>query len=167
MAGQRGNEILRPSVLDRLMKRDEHRSESMYFEGIGLRELKESVARDLAWLLNTQMWLPPEVADIDGLEETRNSILSYGIPDLSTFSWTNPQDCRRVAAIVEKAVRTFEPRLLARTVRCEIVPTEDISDFSVSLRIEAMLYVDPIKEHVAFDSVADISGGGIRVESFE
>ena len=72
-----------------------------------------------------------------------------------------------IAAIVEKAIRTFEPRLLPRSVRVEILPTDDISDFSVKLRIEAILYVDPINEHVAFDSTADFDGGGIRIESFE
>lgn len=167
MAKPGESEILRPSVLDRLMKRPEHRSESVYFEGIGIRELKEAVARDLAWLLNTRMWLPLDAAELAGLEQARESVLTYGIGDLSVFSWASPQDCKKIAGMVERAIRIFEPRLLARTVRCEILPGEDSADFSVKLRIEAVLYVEPISEHVTFDSVADLDAGGIRIESFE
>ena len=167
MADSGSSDIIRPSVLDRLMRRPATRSEQMYYEGIGLRELKMSVARDLAWLLNTRMWIPPEADDLKGLDETRNSIITYGIPDLSIFSWASPQDCKQIAAMVETAIRTFEPRLLARSVHCEILPSEDVADFSVKLRIEAVLYVEPIREHVTFDSVADFDGGGIRIETFE
>ncbi len=159
--------ILRPSIIDRLVTRPGERSESSYFDGVTARELKASVARDLAWLLNTRVWAPDDDASFAGLDEARRSITAYGIPDLSSFSWVNPQDCREIAALVEKAIRTFEPRLLPRSVRVEILPSEDISDFSVKLRIEAILYVDPINEHVAFDSTADFDGGGIRIESFE
>ncbi len=167
MSDSGSGEILRPSILDRLMQRPDSKSERMYYEGIGLRELKESVARDLAWLLNTRMWIPPEADELAGLEETRNSVMTYGIPDLSVFSWASPQDCKTIASMVETAIRTFEPRLLSGSVRCEILPSEDVADFSVKLRIEAVLYVDPIREHVTFDSFADFEGGGIRVESFE
>jgi type VI secretion system protein ImpF len=149
------------------MKRDDHASESMYYDGIGIRELKQAVSRDLATLLNTRMWQPEDEGSLAGLEEAQSSMLTYGIPDLSTYSWANPQDCKRIAAMVEKSIRIFEPRLLPRSVRCEIVPTDDTSDFRVKLRIDAVLYVEPIKEHVSFDSVADFESGGIRIESFE
>ncbi len=166
MARADSGKILRPSLIDRLAKTPD-RAEGDFFEGIGIRELKAEVARDLEWLLNTRMWLPPEAKDLDGLDEARHSIVTYGIPDLSVFSWANPQDCKKIAKLVENAIRTFEPRLLSRSVRCEILPTEDVSDFSLKLRIEAILHVDPITEHVAFDSAADFDGGGIRIESFE
>jgi type VI secretion system protein ImpF len=161
------SDILRPSLFDRLMKRHDGASERVYFDGIGVRELKQMVARDLAWLLNTRMWVPDDSDELKNLEEVQSSVITYGIPDLSTFSWVNPQDCKKIAAIVERTIRTFEPRLLGRSVKCEILPTNDLSDFSVKLRIEAILHVDPISEHVAFDSVADFDGGGIQIESFE
>lgn len=167
MASSDSSDVLRPSVIDRLMKREEGKSERVYFEGIGVRDLRESVARDLAWLLNTRIWLPLDSGEYEHLPESRDSVLTYGLPDLSIFSWANPQDCRKIASMVEKTIRTFEPRLVGRTVKCEILPSEDVADFTVRLRIEAILHVDPISEHVTFDSVADIEGGGIQVESFE
>ena len=158
--------VLRPSLIDRFSKRPD-REESAFFEGIGIRDLKAEVARDLEWLLNTRMWLPPEAKDLEGLDEARQSLVTYGIPDLSTFSWANPQDRKKIARLVETAIRTFEPRLLSRSIRCEILPSEEVSDFSLKLRIDAVLHVDPISEHVSFDSAADFEGGGISVESFE
>lgn len=166
MARPGANTILRPSILERLTAPPGSRADSS-LHGIGVRELKQEVARDLEWLLNTRTWLPAEPGSLVGLDEARESLLTYGIPDLSTYSWANPQDCQRIASLVETAIRTFEPRLLARSVHCEIVPNENETDFDLKLRIEAVLHVDPISEHVAFDSSADFDGGGIRIESFE
>ena len=156
------SDVLRPSIVDRLIAPP--RSGGA-FHGISVRELREAVARDLEWLLNTRIWYPWE--NLDRLEEARASILTYGMPELSTFSWSVPEDARTIAGLIEKAVRTFEPRLLPRSVKCEVLPSRDVSDFSLRIRIEAILQVDPISEPVAFDTALDFGGGGLRIESFE
>lgn len=166
MAERGAGEILRPSIIDRLSERPGGRRGGE-FQPIGVRELKQAVARDLEWLLNTRVWLPQGPEELAELPEAQESLLSYGIPDLSIFSWANPSDCQRIAALIEQALRTFEPRLLPSSIRCEIMPSTDASDFSLKVRIEAVLYVEPISEHVTFDTKADFDGGGIRVESFE
>ena len=68
---------------------------------------------------------------------------------------------------IETAIRTFEPRLLPRSIRTEVLPTENVADFKVRIRIEAVLHVDPISEPVVFDTGLDLEGGGLRVERFE
>ena len=127
-------------------------------------ELKRSVARDLEWLLNTRVWTP---WNLDALEEAGRSILNYGLPELSGFSWTSADDATAIRGLVEHAIRVFEPRLVARSIRTEILPSEDISDFRLRIRIEAILQVDPISEPVVFDTGLDLEGGGLRVERFE
>jgi len=166
MADRGAGDILRPSIIDRLSGRSGG-SQGGQFHPIGVRELKQAVARDLEWLLNTRVWLPQTPEELEDLTEGRESLLFYGIPDLSVFSWASPADCQRIAALVEQAIRTFEPRLLARSVRCEILPAADPSDFNLQIRIEAILHVDPISEQVSFDTKADFDGGGIRIENFE
>jgi type VI secretion system protein ImpF len=166
MADRGAGDILRPSIIDRLSGRPGG-SQGGQFQPIGVRELKQAVARDLEWLLNTRVWLPQTPEEIEDLVEGRESLLCYGIPDLSIFSWASPADCQRIAALVEQTIRSFEPRLLPRSVRCEILPAADASDFNLKIRIEAILYVDPISEHVSFDTKADFDGGGIRIETFE
>jgi type VI secretion system protein ImpF len=162
MARDASADVLRPSIVDRLI---EPSRPGGAFHGTGVRELREAVARDLEWLLNTRVWCPWE--NLERLEEARASILSYGMPELSKFSWSAPEDARTIAGLIERAVRSFEPRLLPRSVKCEVVPSEKMSDFSLRIRIEAVLQVEPISEPVAFDAGFDLGGGGLHIESFE
>jgi type VI secretion system protein ImpF len=162
MAGAARVEILRPSILDRLSE-PPGKGEG-HFTGIGVRDLKRAVARDLAWLLNTRVWVD---WDFEGMDEAAASILNYGIPELSSYSWARAEDGRTIARAIEKVIRTFEPRLIPRSIKCELVPSDDISDFSMRVRIEAVLHVEPISEPIAFDAGFGIEGGGLRIESFE
>ena len=162
MARGASADVLRPSVVDRLIEPSRPRGA---FYGTGVRELRAAVARNLEWLLNTRIWCPWE--NLERLEEARASILTYGMPELSKFSWSVAEDARTIAGLIEGAVRSFEPRLLPRSVKCEVVPSEKMSDFSLRIRIEAVLHVEPISEPVAFDAGFDLGGGGLHIESFE
>jgi type VI secretion system protein ImpF len=154
-------QTLVPSLVDRL---GAPTGSGRGHPGQSAAELKRSVARDLEWLLNTRVWTP---WNLDALEESGRSILNYGLPDLSGFSWTSGDDAGAIRALVETAIRTFEPRLLPRSIRTEVLPSEDVSDFRLRIRIEAILQVDPISEPVVFDTGLDLEGGGLRVERFE
>lgn len=162
MAADR-SQSLRPSLVDRLGAPAGTGSRSA-LEGISAAELKRGVARDLEWLLNTRLWTP---WNLERLEECRRSILGYGIPELSGYSWSSADDAREIKGLIETAIRTFEPRLLPRSVKTEVLPAEDVSDFTLRIRIEAILQVDPISEPVVFDMGLDFGGGGLRVERFE
>lgn len=158
MASAKSQEILRSSVLDRLTGANGGGSP---YGSIGLRELKQAVMRDLEWLLNTRMWWP---GDFEELEESERSNLTYGLPDLSTYSWTNPVDQDRICSLIEEAVKSFEPRLMKRSVKVELVPSEEVDDFAVKLRIEAVLHVEPYHEPVSFDTDIHVDTGEVRVK---
>lgn len=160
------SQYLQSALMDRFADAERGAGEDLYV-GVDVTTLKRSVASDLERLLNTRIMPPPEAGEFENLTETRSSILNYGIPDLSTYSWTSSSDAAIVARAVEEAIRAFEPRLLAGSVKCQVVPQSDPGDFTMRLRIDAVLHVDPISERVRFDSAADIDGGGIRIESFE
>jgi type VI secretion system protein ImpF len=152
--------VLRPTLIDRLI---EPRGGSSH-PGIGLRELKRAVARDLEWLLNTrnEMVRSPELAS---LGEARTSVLTYGVPDQSTASRSSKNDRARVRKEIANAVRTFEPRLLPATVVIsDFEDTTDVADPSLRFRIEATLYVEPISEPVFFDSSVDLTTGEFHVD---
>ena len=129
--------------------------------GIGLRELYASVLRDLDWLLNSKRWFPDASL---GLPEASESILEYGVPDLSTYSWKNSRDATSIARVLEEAVRRFEPRLRPSTVKVTPLPTEGIADFRLRFRIEAVLHVEPINEPIAFDTDVDFDSSRIYVK---
>ena len=162
MRGSR-NQTLAPSIIDRLCAPIGGGGRGAV-EGQTAAELKRSVARDLEWLLNTRVWTP---WNLEALEEAGRSILNYGLPELSGYSWASADDARTIKSLIETAIRTFEPRLLPRSIKTEVLPVESVSDFRVRIRIEAILHVDPISEPVVFDTGLDLEGGGLRVERFE
>ena len=50
---------------------------------------------------------------------------------------------------------------------CDFLETDIVEPFSLRIRIEAILHVEPISEPVAFDAGFDLGGGGLHIESFE
>ena len=158
MARAQAQDVLRASLLDRLTGSHGSRRLAGSF---GLREIKEEVTRDLQWLLNAHQWWP---TDLGSLEEASRSLLTYGIPDLSTFSWVSGADAEEISRLIANAVKTFEPRLLRRSVRVTVVPSESVDDFRVRLRIDAMLNVEPYSEPVSFDTEIDAETGAIQVK---
>jgi type VI secretion system protein ImpF len=160
MAGAKPQDVLRHSVLDRLAESGGVRGSSRDVR-IGVGELRAAVRRDLEWLLNTRTIFPPE---LDDYPESRRSILGYGLPDLTTFSPSSESDCRRVCSLIEEAVRAFEPRLVPRSVHVDFVPSSRVDDFLMHFKIHGTLYVEPIREQVAFDTSMDMSCGALKVE---
>ncbi len=158
MSRNQGEKVLRSSVLDRLSGTHGAQNPS---GSVGLRELRQAVTRDLEWLLNTRQWWPTE---LDSLEEAPRSILTYGIPDLSVFSWISHGDRKEICSSIEEAIRTFEPRLIQRTVKVAVVETAAADDFRVRLRIDAVLHVEPYTEPVSFDTDIEVDTGAIEVK---
>jgi type VI secretion system protein ImpF len=138
---------LLPSVLDRLIDLDpgttteaEARSSSR------IEELKQSVRRDLEWLLNSRRLLasPPP-----GALHAPNSLLSFGLPDFSHVSLENSEHRESLRRTVEEAIGRFEPRLIAVEVT---MPEGDALRRGIRFRIEGLLRVEPNPEPVSFDS---------------
>jgi type VI secretion system protein ImpF len=160
MARADARTIIRPSVLDRLLAGESPGGGRSVHEAVGVRELRAAIARDLEWLLNSKRWIPWELEE---LEEVRESILTYGVPDFSTHSWRSQSDSQDIARIIEEVIRRFEPRLLPRSVHVEMLPTSDVDDFRLRFRIDAILQVDPISEAVSFDTDIDFDSTSIQV----
>lgn len=143
---------LLPSVLDRLIDLDPKVStESQSGRNPTPLQIKESVKRDLEWLLNSKQLLAHWPEDFQHLER---SLLTFGMPDFSssTLSSANHQD--KLRRTVEEAIARFEPRLS----RVSVTTVEGREfDRSLRFRIDAMLRVDPAPEPVTFDSVLQLT----------
>lgn len=103
----------------------------------------------------------PELADSDS--ELANSILTYGLPDLTMRSLDNPTEKDMLCSLVRNVVERFEPRL--REVRVSIRPNATRFDRTIRLQIDAVLHVDPLIERVAFDTLIESAGGNCVVRS--
>jgi type VI secretion system protein ImpF len=142
-----------PSVLDRLLD-DEPGTlrEPIPNRFQNLRELKKAVTRDLEDLLNTRQEileeLPSEFAEVS------RSLISYGLPDFTSFSLLSKHDRNRIRRAVEQAIANFEPRLARVNVTLE-PPREH--DRAVRFHIEALLRLEPAPELVTFDAVLQLT----------
>jgi type VI secretion system protein ImpF len=142
-----------PSVLDRLLD-DEPGTEREPIPNRfqNLRELKKAVTRDLEDLLNTRQEmleeLPSEFAEVS------RSLVSYGLPDFTSFSLLSKHDRNRIRRAVEQAIANFEPRLARVNVTLE-PPREN--DRALRFHIEALLRLEPAPELVTFDAVLQLT----------
>jgi type VI secretion system protein ImpF len=148
------------SVLDRLIDQDPRNSaEAPAARAQSVRELKNSLRRDLEWLLNTRRIAiePPE-----SLRELNRSLYMYGLPDFSAFNVSSARDQGRLIRILHGAVKLFEPRL----ANVRIVPGEisTVGTRKVRFRIEGLLMMDPAPEHISFDTVLQLNNGEYEVK---
>jgi type VI secretion system protein ImpF len=140
------------SVLDRMLD-DEPKTaaEARETPSRNLARLKESVKRDLEWLLNAKRLMAELPAD---LRQVGQSLLTYGLPDFTTSSLSSSHDQARLLRAIEETIERFEPRLAQ--VKVVLEPAREF-DRTVRFRIDALLKVEPEPEPVTFDSVLQLS----------
>lgn len=142
-----------PSVLDRLIDdRPNVTSEPVASRAQNRRALKKSVARDLEALLNTRQEALDGVPD--DFAELPRSLLTYGLPDFTSFNLAASDDRARVRRCLEDAITNFEPRL--RRVRVSLEPPRE-HDRALRFRVDALLRTDPAPEPVTFDMVLQLN----------
>ncbi|WP_233805351.1 type VI secretion system baseplate subunit TssE [Paraburkholderia sp. HP33-1] len=160
---------LQPSLLDRLTDLEPHaRHESRERRVISARALRDSVQRDIGWLLNASAL----GAGTDGadLPHVATSVLNYGLPDLAG---------RDVAALtagtLERLIRdalwAFEPRLARESVRVTAIDDAKGAKGAKGMRgghvirfeIEADLWSQPYPERLFLRTELDLEAGEARV----
>lgn len=159
MARGLGETTITISALDRLIDLEpDNRMENPMSRSQSVRLLKNSVRRDLEWLLNSR-----RIADApdEGLKELNKSVYTYGLPDLSALTMASTTDRNRLVRQVLGTINMFEPRLM--NVRLVLVETPDAGKKDVRLRIEAMLKMDPVPEPVSFDTVIELKSGNCHL----
>jgi len=146
------------SVLDRLIDYEpEVTSEPPASRSKSLRLLKQTLKRDLEWLLNTRRTfsVPEELPELAG------SLLDYGLPDFTTISVRSTQDQNDLVHALATALKRFEPRLEDVAVSLAAAST---LERALRFRIEARLKVDPVPEPVTFDTTLVLGSGNFAVK---
>jgi len=151
---------LRASVLDRLIDDDPKSNvETETSKHQKLRDLRNSVKRDLENLLNTRYRI---VSPAEELDELQVSILNYGLADLATINTTDVAKRKAFTRNLESLLRTYEPRFKSVTVTPQNVNESD--DRTLRFRIDATIYADPSPEVVVFDSVMEPVSRSVNVK---
>lgn len=154
------NQSVTLSVIDRLIDADpNNQSEAPLTRAQSVRQLKQALRRDLEWLLNTRR-VPDE--QVESSDEMKNSVLTYGLPDVSNYTIASSRDMNRLAWLIEGAVSTFEPRLDGAKVLME--PMVEGSSRVLRFTIEGLLRMQPAPERVSFDTVLEMSSGCYQVK---
>ena len=116
-----------------------------------VRQLRNVVARDLEAMLNTRQESLTQLTE--EFTELQNSLLTYGLPDVTSYSLDSLDDRNQVRRAVEGTVAAFEPRL--EQIRVTLQHGRD-TDRGLNFRIDAMLRVDPAPEPVTFDAILEL-----------
>jgi type VI secretion system protein ImpF len=134
-------------LLDRLIDLDPAvTAEAPLTHGAQLRRFEAGLCRDLSALLNTRRAaeeLDPEY------EECRNSLLSFGIADFTSYNLKSGAEQEDLRRSIERAIRRFEPRLARVSVTLEEPdPVQPVLRF----QIEALMWSEALPEAVVLDA---------------
>jgi len=139
-----------PSLLDRLIDNDpRNRQESAISRshGVVLRDIKNSIRRDLEWLLNTRVYRSEPPA---GLTELDVSIVNYGLPDFSVIHLGSDEGKQEFRQRVSDAIEKYEPRF--RNVDVELEQIGEEYERTLYMKISAVLMIEPDPIPLLFDS---------------
>jgi len=151
---------LQPSLLDRLLvSGPKDRPISGTRRAFSARKLRESVLRDLTWLLNSTN-LATRV-DFEQFPEVARSVVNFGMPAL-TGNLRAALERDTVARQIAECIATFEPRLSQVKVTPEVSSAAEI--FTVGFRIEAELWGDPVPQHLTMHTAIDVGTGECLLE---
>ena len=160
MARVRPDQPLAPSLLDRLIDQEPGVSrEPPRGRHQVLRELKESVRRDLENLLNTR-WRA--VSPPPDLKELEVSLANYGIPDCTASNLGLARYRTELCRIIERVIRNYEPRF--QSVRVRMRDNAEPRDRTLRFQIDALLHAVPAPEPVVFDSTLEPTTGTVEVK---
>jgi type VI secretion system protein ImpF len=155
-------ERLQPSLLDRLSDDEpDKQQESRDRRVLSVQRLRECVLRDLSWLLNAGNLAAG--VDLAAYPQTANSVLNYGMPDLSgrTASGIDKAGLERM---IRQAILDFEPRILRASLSVRLSAHDSRMDHkALTLLIEGDLWAQPVPVRVYMKTEIDLEIGDARV----
>lgn len=151
---------LQPSLLDRLTDDEpDTQVEARERRVLNMRHLRDGVLRDLAWLLNTTNLF--SVTERQRLPHLANSVINYGMPDMSgaSLAGMNTGDLERA---IRQAIWDFEPRLIRSSVTVRALPQAE-SITKIMFEIEADMWAQPYPERLYLKTELDLDKAHISL----
>jgi type VI secretion system protein ImpF len=156
--------LLLPVLLDRLTDlHPDNRNEAMQERTMTKASYRQSVLRDISWLLNTTN--AESETDLTGADGVRTSVVNFGVLALSGRHLVD-DDLDAVQAAIKRAIRTFEPRVLPDTLQVKILPAEDgyRTHNQLTMEIRGQLWSEPYPIDLLLRSRVDLESGQILLE---
>ena len=154
---------LQPSLLDRLTDNQPDAAEETYEQAtISDHQLRASVLRDLAWLLNTHS----DEKRLAAYPRAARSVLNYGLPDLSGKSVGSlKREHFQLEQALLQIVKTFEPRIKNPRISLDIGEGEagERTESSIALTIYGDLWGYPASP-IYLRTEFDVESGDVTIE---
>ena len=160
MAELTQKELLQPCLLDRLADDEPlQKVESREQRVLSFRKLKQSVIRDLQWLLNAGRLETTQ--DLSIYPHVRQSVLNFGIPDFTGTAASNA-DRTVLERALRQAIVDFEPRILKNTLKVHAQTTAEHN--TLIFEIEGELWAQPLPERLYLKTILDLELGSVEVK---
>ena len=124
-----------------------------------MKRLRDSVFRDLEWLMNANNAESTE--DLEAFPEVRRSVYNFGLPNLAGKPMSSI-NVAELSAQVAEAISFFEPRLSG----VRVTPEQRISgsaNFALAFQVEAELWGQPLPQHIVMRTSIDLDTGVVSV----
>lgn len=151
-------EHLQPSLLDRLTDNaPDRKQEAIEQQSLTIAQFRNSVLRDIGWLLNTTRL--DALEDLDTAPLAAKSTINYGIPAFAGMVNQQLLATALEGRIVD-AIRTYEPRIKPETLRVRLRNVSiDAMPGMVSFEIEGELWARPVPLQLLLETSMDVETG--------
>jgi type VI secretion system protein ImpF len=155
---------LQPALLDRLTDEEPGKTqEPLEARVLSKRRLRQSVLRDLAWLLNSTRL--EAVSELSSAPHVRTSVLNFGLPALSGKG-ASSLDATELTRAIREAVLNFEPRILPASLQVTtlIEPGELDHHNVIGVQIHGELWAQPIPLEFLVRTEFDLETGKVHID---
>jgi type VI secretion system protein ImpF len=153
--------VLARSILDRLIDEAPDRAFDAPASLVDqVRDMRESIRRDLEALLNTRRCpsAPPIV-----LGELKDALVSYGVDGMVSANLVTDEAKLKLAQMIERRISLFETRL--SDVRVTILKSRTMTERALRMRIQASFRLHEGMPPISFESTIDPSTQRFLVEA--
>ncbi|PKM37670.1 MAG: type VI secretion system baseplate subunit TssE [Gammaproteobacteria bacterium HGW-Gammaproteobacteria-10] len=161
MAELTQKERLQPSLLDRLTDDEPNTQvESRDKRVLSMQKLRQSVLRDVSWLLNADSF--ESVDDLTDYPEVAQSVINFGIQNLAGTSVVGA-DLTDIEKKLKQAITVFEPRILPNSLSVKVLSADVMNHQAISFDIEANLWAQPLPIHLYLRTEIDVLTGDVNL----
>ena len=130
---------------------------------ISMRQLRESVLRDLSWLLSTSSFDTDR--SLAAWPEVERSVVNFGLPSIAGHRISS-FDAAAAATRLQKAIETFEPRLSHVHVTSE-AESGRMDRNALVFRVEAELWGQPTPQRLLLRTQIDLESADVVITDTE
>lgn len=150
-----------PVLLDRLTDEEPGKhKEPPQARAMSRKAYRESVLRDLRWLLNSSN--SDASIDFTGHPDAQRSVVNFGLPSLSGQLASN-LDHAELEGAIRRAILDFEPRILPHTLEVQVAATDGALDLHniLGVIIRGQLWSLPYPLEMLLRSNIDLETGQV------